>query len=99
MTQFREPQLRRVLSNLRHGGHVLREELVKADPDAVAIDAPTVYEATGEPEPETTPFGYMFKNLRDFYPEAHLPIEPASTVVTGLKALGSAMFDQPNDAE
>jgi hypothetical protein len=96
------PVTRRVLSNLRHGGHVMSTDLVQADPDAVALHSATIPEATGAAEPEdvadiSTPFGYLFRDLRDFYPGAHLPVEPATTVVTGLKALGSAMIDQPED--
>ena len=49
--------------------------------------------------PTTTRFDYMFKTLRDFYPGAHLPVEPASTVVSALKTLGSAMVDQTAPAD
>ena len=47
----------------------------------------------------STPFGYLFGELKDEYPAAHLPVEPASTVVAGLKALGSAMVDAPPDGD
>ncbi len=82
----------RVLLNLTHGEHAVVEE--ETDP---AADTTTVAAATGESEPTTSRFDYLFKGLRDFYPGAHLPVDPASTVVTALKALGSAMVEQAQE--
>lgn len=89
----------RVLSDLRHGGHALSEDLYKADPMAKSLEGVSpVDDVLGQPQPPdittiSTPFGYMFVNLRDAYPAAHLPQEPPSTVVTALKALGTAMAE------
>jgi hypothetical protein len=98
----------RVLTNLNHGGHALSEELFEASPTAearedvvrlreVTQNAP-VDEATND---DSTPFDYLFVDLADRYPRAHLPIVEPETVVVALKALGSAMIDQGSgvDAE
>ncbi|MDQ3988008.1 MAG: heme peroxidase family protein [Actinomycetota bacterium] len=97
-----EPKLTRVLSDLRHGGHALAEDLYKAEPSADALEGvsrlPDVVRneaVTAASDANTTPFGYLFVDLEDAYPVAHLPVEPASTVVVALKALGSAMVDGP----
>jgi hypothetical protein len=101
-----EPQLTRVLSDLRHGGHALAENLFKADPSADRLEGVSLLprvvgdEATTEAtDAATTPFGYLFVDLEDAYPAAHLPVEPSSAVVIGLKALGSAMVDAPPAVE
>ncbi|MGQ0718172.1 MAG: peroxidase family protein [Pseudonocardiales bacterium] len=97
-----EPKLTRVLSDLRHGGHALAEDLYKAEPAADALESvsrlPDVVRndaVTTVSDANTTPFGYLFIDLEDAYPEGHLPVEPASTIVVALKALGSAMVDGP----
>jgi hypothetical protein len=90
------PQMRRIITGLTHGGHALTEELAEATPGTA--EQTTVEVATNnQPEPAdvrmiTTRFDYLFDGLR--YPEDRLPIDSPSTVVTGLKALGSAMVDQ-----
>jgi hypothetical protein len=87
----------RVITNLSHGQHAVAMHIT--DP---AADTTAVTEATGGiSEPITTRFDYMFKTLRDFYPGAHLDVNPASTVVAALKALGSAMVEQgaPTDGD
>jgi len=87
--------------NLSHGDHVVDEDSVKQDVELLPARTATVREATGAPADVvqiSTPFGYLFTNLADSYPLAHLPLDPSSTVVTALKALGSAMVDQPDDA-
>jgi hypothetical protein len=93
-------KLRRVITNLRHGGHALSQDLYKADPFAGEIESLSTVEAvTNRSQPpdlaeESTPFGYLFDDLEDHYPGAHLPVEPATAVVASLKALGSAMVEQ-----
>ena len=83
----------RVLTSLTHGEHAVIGNGVAAAPDqarvAAVVDVP----------PTTTRFDYMFKALRDFYPGAHLDVDPASTVVAALKALGSAMVEQGAPAD
>lgn len=91
-----EPQMRRVITGLTHGGHALTEALAEATPGTT--EKTTVECATNnQPEPPdirtiSTRFDYLFDALR--YPEDRLPITEASAVVAGLKALGSAMVDQ-----
>ena len=83
----------RVLTNLSHGEHAIIGQGVDAAPDQSPV------EADAAAPPTTTRFDYMFKSLRDFYPGAHLDTDPASTVVTALKALGSAMVEQGASAD
>jgi hypothetical protein len=45
----------------------------------------------------STPFGYLFDDLRGDFPTAHLPADSPATVVASLKALGTAMVEQPGD--
>jgi hypothetical protein len=87
------PDLPRVVTNLRHGEHVAGDDVTRVDPTRRADDGT----AWTEVKRTSTPFRYLFDDLRDLYPEAHLPAEPAAVVVASLKALGSAMVDQPGD--
>ena len=94
-------RLSRVLTDLHHGG-----QAVSADEKAptVSSEASILEEVIQDVSPApleeiSTPFGYLFPALVDAYPAEHLPVEPASTVVAALKALGSAMVDAPTDAE
>jgi hypothetical protein len=95
-------RLARVLTNLHHGGHAIGGETPPAARGA-ALDGTAIEEvvpdaAAAQPvEDISTPFGYLFDGLKTSYPDGHLPVEPASTVVAGLKALGSAMVDAPPD--
>jgi hypothetical protein len=95
-------RLSRVLTNLHHGGRAV------GDPETEPAAVPTAGDETAladvvedasaaSLEEISTPFGYLFEGLKKTYPAAHLPIEPASSVVAGLKALGSAMVDAPPD--
>jgi heme peroxidase len=91
----------RVLTNLNHGGHALSEELFQATPNAEAReDIGRLREVTRNAaidtasKDDTTPFHYLFENLADRYPTAHLPTTTPEAVVVALKALGSAMIDQ-----
>jgi hypothetical protein len=90
----------RVLMDLRHGEHVVPDEVAQAQQDAAAPRSASISEAVGEefrtgPITEiSTPFGYMFPELADAFPIAHLSAEPAEQTVRALKALGSAMVEQ-----
>lgn len=88
-------RLSRVLSDLHHGSRAV------AGPEAgdAAALAEVIQDAAPPLEAISTPFGYLFGDLVDGYPAGHLPVEPASTVVAGLKALGSAMVDAPPDGD
>src|SRR6476660_4938347 len=96
-------RLIRVLTNLHHGGRAVSRPETPAGAartaEAAPLDAVIQEAAPTSLEEISTPFDYLFGELKDEYPAAHLPVEPASTVVAGLKALGSAMVDAPPDAE
>ena len=95
-------RLARVLTNLHHGGHAIGGETSPATRSA-SLDGTAIEEVVPDAaaaqavEEISTPFGYLFDGLKTSYPAGHLPVEPASTVVAGLKALGSAMVDAPPD--
>ena len=95
-------RLSRVLTDLHHGGRAV----AGADPgvaDAATNDKVALNYVVENPEPPleeiSTPFNYLFGDLKDAYPDNHLPVEPSSAVVTALKALGSAMVDAPPDGD
>jgi hypothetical protein len=79
----------KVLTNLSHGGHVAADAVADVAPEA---DATT----WAEVKATSTPFGYLFDDLRGVYPAAHLQGDPAA-VVASLKALGTAMVEQQGD--
>ncbi|WP_433290161.1 peroxidase family protein [Pseudonocardia sp. CA-142604] len=85
--------LPRVLTNLSHGGHVAGDDVNKVDPNRDPDDSMRWARVRAT----STPFGYMFDKLRGVYPAAHLPVEPSAGVVASLKALGTAMAEQPGD--
>jgi hypothetical protein len=88
------PDLPRVLTNLRHGDHVAGEDVTRVDPTSRAEDG----REWATIKRTSTPFRYLFDDLQALYPEAHLPAEPAAVVVASLKALGTAMVEQPGGA-
>ena len=98
-------RVRRVLTDLHHGGHAVSTDdkdggTARSASAAVPVLEEVIQDAAPPPvEQISTPFGYLFDDLRAAYPAGHLPVEPASRVVAGLKALGSAMVDAPPDAE
>ncbi|TWF74694.1 heme peroxidase [Pseudonocardia hierapolitana] len=90
----------RVLLDLRHGEHVVTDELAQAQLHA-AVPAPTSIsaairqvDAPGPIQEISTPFGYLFPQLADDFPAAHLDADPAEQTVRALKALGAAMIEQ-----
>jgi hypothetical protein len=90
----------RVLLDLRHGEHVVTDELAQAQlaaavPASTSLSAALRQEdAPGPIEEISTPFGYLFPQLADDFPAAHLDAEPAEQTVRALKALGGAMIEQ-----
>ncbi|MCO1661008.1 peroxidase family protein [Pseudonocardia humida] len=90
----------RVLMDLRHGQHVVTDEIAQAQVDAAAPQSASVSSTAGDDfrggriEEISTPFGYMFGALADAFPGAHLDGDPAQETVAALKALGSAMIEQ-----
>ena len=96
-------RLNRVLTDLHHGGRAVGDPDTEpaAEPTA-AGDATALADVIQEASPPSlevisTPFGYLFEGLKKVYPAKHLPVEPVSRVVAGLKALGSAMVDASPD--
>jgi Animal haem peroxidase len=87
------PEVPRVLTNVHHGGHVVVDDLAVVDPTRAATATVT----WADVKKISTPFGYLFDDLRGDYPAAHLPADSAATVVASLKALGTAMVEQPGD--
>jgi hypothetical protein len=79
---------RRLMLNLKHGGHVLASDVDGAEEAASKLDAIVVPKSE---LPTETPFGYLFPQLTD-KADAHLVGEPHE-VVAALNALGSAMVD------
>jgi hypothetical protein len=90
----------RVLLDLRHGEHVVTDEIAQAQRDAAVPPSASVSEAVKDPQFHgpikeiSTPFGYMFPELANDFPGAHLSEEPAEQTVRALKALGAAMVEQ-----
>lgn len=83
-----------VLTEVKHGGHVLEDtspparELARTQ-EAIVLAEEAVGEVTFE-----TPFDYLFTGLTDDA-GAHLPVDDPAAVVAGLKALGDAMMEAP----
>src|SRR5215212_8106023 len=81
-----------VLTNIRHGGHVVENaaqgaaELAKTQESITLVAAE---EVTFE-----TPFDYLFPTIRN-NPDDHLPADDPHQVVQGLLALGDAMVEDP----
>src|SRR3990170_2491881 len=90
----------RVLLDLRHGEHVVTDEIAQAQRDAAVPPSASISEAVKDPQFHgpikeiSTPFGYMFPELANDFPGAHLSEEPAEQTVRALKALGAAMVEQ-----
>jgi Animal haem peroxidase len=89
------PDVPRVLTNVRHGGNVPADDVPVVDPGLRTVDDTVSWAQVAR---TSTPFGYLFDDLRGDYPGAHLPGD-AATVVASLKALGTAMAEQPGDPE
>jgi hypothetical protein len=95
-------RLSRVLTDLHHGGHAVSttDQASEAVPaEGPSLEAVIQETASVSLDEISTPFDYLFGDLKDDYPDAHLPVESASGVVAALKALGSAMVDAPADEE
>jgi hypothetical protein len=90
----------RVLLDLRHGEHVVTDELAQAQLDAAGPVSTSLSktlrqeDAPGPIKEISTPFGYLFPELADDFPAAHLDADPAEQTVRALKALGAAMVEQ-----
>jgi hypothetical protein len=81
-----------VLTNIRHGGHVVENAAAGAAELANTQESITLVaadEVTFE-----TPFDYLFPTIRS-NPADHLPADDPHQVVQGLLALGDAMVEDP----
>ena len=80
-TASRHPAKGRVLAGVSHGGHVLdAEAAAKASPELLAQPQITTAAAAGVPTIESsTPFDYMFGQLAQSWPAAHLPTDDPAT--------------------
>ncbi|MBD2054678.1 hypothetical protein H6F88_01305 [Oculatella sp. FACHB-28] len=82
-----------VLSNIKHGGHILEDKSPQAAELARKQESITLAaDAVGDEDPFETKFDYLFLDLTTD-PAAHLPADDPATVVTALKALGDAMVE------
>ncbi|MEV6167199.1 heme peroxidase family protein [Streptomyces sp. NPDC051954] len=96
-------QLRRVITNLAHGGHALLDE---ADPDQKIVESQdglsalsTVVQEPAETAAHvrTTSFQYLFADLADGFPAHHLPQDDIAEVVNALLDLGAAVVETPEE--
>ncbi len=87
------PEVPRVLTDVHHGEHVAVGDIAHVDPARATAGPP----GWAEVERMSTPFGYLFDDLRGDFPTAHLPADSPAAVVASLKALGTAMVEQPDD--
>jgi heme peroxidase len=91
----------RVLLDLRHGEHVITDEIAQSRRDAALPRSASISEAVSaehDPGPVaeiSTRFGYLFPALAAAFPAAHLDAGPAERTTRALKVLGSAMVEQP----
>lgn len=83
----------RVLGHIRHGGHVLSDEL--ADGSELARQQESITTAPEAEVADTTPFDFLFADLAAGFPQNHLPNGDPGVVVAALKALGGAMVEDP----
>lgn len=74
------PAKGRVLADASHGHTAHPGKPPKGGPGAPQV-------------PATTRFGYMFDDLAEVWPVAHLPIDDPDTIVAALKQLGAAMAE------
>lgn len=98
-------RLSRVLTNVRHGGHVLPDtaegasKLEATQEDISTRSAVVQAPAAAAAHVGTTSFDYLFRGLADGFPDNHLPQDNVGLVVAELNALGDAMVEQPADDE
>jgi hypothetical protein len=81
-----------VLTEIKHGGHILEEDSARAaamadQQESITLAADAVGEVLFE-----TPFDYLLLDLKSD-PEAHLPASDPSATVAALNALGEAMVE------
>ena len=97
----RKPAAGRVLTGISHGGHVLTDDSPEAARLAATHEGITALEAAvseAEVVDNTTPFDYLFPEVAAQFPGKHLPNDNPAAVVAALKALGSAMVEDPPPA-
>ncbi|MBT0771508.1 hypothetical protein KIH74_21400 [Kineosporia sp. J2-2] len=87
----------RMLQHLRHGADVLPDDApgAKAEADRLATVSLAGSVVAGHDVAEvSTPFGYLFDDLADAFPQHHLPTGDPAGMTARLTALGTAMVEQ-----
>jgi hypothetical protein len=92
-------RMSRVLTRVRHGGHVLPDGADDAAKLAATREDISVRSAVTQRTAAvgTTAFDYLFRGLADGFPAHHLPQDDVDLVVAELNELGEAMVEQPVD--
>jgi hypothetical protein len=95
----------RVIAELAHGGHALRDldddakKIIAEQRTVTALSRVVQEDPVRAAEVATTPFDYMFRKLADEFPKHHLPKDTPELVVTALTTLGEAMVEQDPGGE
>jgi heme peroxidase len=90
----------RVIAELAHGGHALRDldddakKIIAEQRTVTALSRVVQEDPVRAAEVATTPFDYLFSKLADEFPHHHLPKDNPEVVVAALTSLGEAMVEQ-----
>ena len=84
---------RRAFTDLKHGGHVIPENVESAESLAATQD--NMLLARADVDEDSTPFDYLFPDL-PAQPDKLLPADDPAAVVAALKLLGDAMVEDPS---
>lgn len=82
----------RALTDLKHGGHLIPEDVEGAKEEAVSQD--NILLARADVDEDATPFDYLFPALPT-QAEKLLPADNPAVVVLALKLLGDSMVEDP----
>lgn len=83
---------RHAFIDLKHGGHVIPEDVNRSE--AVAANQDNMLLARADVDEDSTPFDYLFPDLPT-QPDKLLPADNPAVVVLALKLLGDAMVEDP----
>ena len=83
---------RHAFIDLKHGGHVIPEDVNRSE--AVAANQDNMLLARADVDEDSTPFYYLFPDLPT-QPDKLLPADDPAAVVAALKLLGDAMVEDP----
>lgn len=96
-------QIRRVITNLTHGGHAILDSADEAEKTAqtqesLSTRSTVVQESTDDAaHVGTTSFDYLFPGLAKKFPDNHLPNDDVPKVVKALLDLGAAIVETPDE--